>query len=444
MNDPQMRGNQDPVPERWWETFGDATLNALETRARSANLDLRTAALHFAQSRAQRQTIAAQRGPQIDANAGVNRSRESENDATSRLIGAVAPTGSGPLEQLLSAPYNLYQAGFDASWELDLWGRVRRSVEAANADVAASGAALDGVRIDIAAEVAKNYFELRGVQMQLQLADTDLAAATDYSALVQARADGGVVSELEATRQRAVLAGLRAQLPALLDQEAQTLNRLSLLLGEHPGALQAELNDLVDTPAVHKLPDLALGLPSELARRRPDIQEAEARLHSATAAIGVAVADLYPRITLNGNFGFASIAAPDLTDWSSRTWSIGPSLDIPIFDMGRRRSVVTLRNLQQQEAAVAYQQTVLKAWHEIDTALSAYTGERQRNRQLAQRETASSNAYSLAQALREGGETSFLDELAAQRALLSAQRDLADSDRQLAINLIAIYKALGG
>ena len=278
----------------------------------------------------------------------------------------------------------------------------------------------------------------------MHLARTDLAAAQEHLELLQARADVGVTTGLEATRQRALLADLRAHLPELLDQEARTINQLSLLLGERPGALQVEPIGGADTLVARVLPDLALGLPSELARRRPDIRQAEARLHSATAAIGIAVADLYPRITLNGSFGFRAIAAPDLADWGSHIWSVGPSFDIPIFDRGRRHGVVSLRTLQQQEAAVAYQRTVLVAWHEIDTALSGYTSERQRNEQLAKRETDSRDAYGLAHSLFLTALTSFLDELDAQRSMLSAQRDFADSNRQLAIRLVAIYKALGG
>ena len=444
LRDSEMRGNQAPVSERWYEAFDDATLNALQARAKTASPDLRTAALHFAQSRAQRQTAAAQRGPQVNAEAGASRQRESERGASARLISAIAPANGGQLVQLLSDPYNLYHAGFDASWELDLWGRVRRSVEAADADVAASGAALDGVRIGIAAEVARNYFELRAEQEQLRLARADLAAAEEHLELVQARADGGVASDLDAARQRALLAELTAHLPELVDQEARTINQLSLLLGERPGALQTELQARRDTAVAHALPDLALGLPSELARRRPDIRQAEAQLHSATAAVGVAVADLYPRITLSGNFGFEAIDASNLTAWTSRTWAIGPSLSVPIFDRGRRRSVITLRRLQDQEAAVAYQRIVLTAWHEIDTALSSYTAERQRNVQLAERRKDSADAYQLARVRYQNGMTGELDMLDAERTLISAERDYATSQSQLPLRLVAIYKALGG
>jgi outer membrane protein TolC len=273
--------------------------------------------------------------------------------------------------------------------------------------------------------------------------------------LIQARAGGGMNSDLDATRQRALLAGLRARLPQLLELEARTINQLSLLLGERPGALQAELAAGADAsagsnkpaglnaPAAVVLPDLVLGLPSELARRRPDIRQAEAKLHSATASIGVAVADLYPRITLGASFGLESIGSRDLGDWASRRWTVGPSLDLPLFDMGRRRSIVTLRNLQQQEAAVAYQQTVLKAWHEIDTALTAYTAERQRNQQLAEQQIQSGDAYRMARVRYKNGLTSFLDALDAQRKMLAAQRDYVASNSQLAIRFVAVHKALG-
>jgi len=444
LRDPVLRGNQAPVPARWWTRFGDPVLDALEARALSANPDLKTAALRFVQSRTQRGTVAAQGGPRIGANAAATRQRQSENGAETRLIDAIAPTKRDELVQALSEPFNLYQAGFDASWEIDLWGRVRRSIEAADADVASAGAALDGVRLAVAAEVARNYFELRGVQRQLRLTRADLAAGTDSLGLVQARVDGGVASDLDATRQRAALAESRARLPLLVAQEAQMLGQLSLLLGERPGALQVEVSGGADAPGLpHALPDFGLGLPSEVARRRPDIVQAESKLHSATAAIGVAVADFYPRITLNGSFGYESAAADRFSDWGSRRWAVGPSLDIPIFDMGRRRHVVTLRRLQAQEAAVAYQQTVLKAWHEIDTALAGYTAQRQRDEQLAARERHSRDASQLARVRYERGLTSFLEDLDAQRTLLAAQREQADSETQMAVQLVAIFKALG-
>lgn len=445
LNDTTLRSAATSEPQQpWWETFDDPILNTLQARALAANPDLKTAALRFAQSRAQRQMTAAQRGLQLSADGGVVRQRQSENGAGTRLIDILAPPNQDALIQALSEPFTLYQGGFDASWELDLWGRVRRSVEAADANVAGAAAALSGVLLSIQAEVARNYFELRGLQDQVRLTRADIAAAEESLELVQARADGGLTSDLDATRQAALLDDLRSRLPQLLDQEAQTINQITLLLGENPGSLRTELEARNEASAARPLPDLTLGIASEVAQRRPDIRQAEAKLHAATAGIGVAVADLYPRIVLGASFGLESTDSGKFGDWGSRQWSVGPSLSIPLFDQGRRRSEITLRKLEQQRAAVAYQQTVLKAWHEIDTALGSYSAQAQRNAQLVQREANSRAAYELAHVRYENGLTSFLDDLDAQRTLLQAQRDRVSSDSQMAIQLVAIYKAIGG
>jgi NodT family efflux transporter outer membrane factor (OMF) lipoprotein len=433
-----------PMPLGGWKAFNDPLLDRLQERALAANHDLQTAALRFAQSRAQRTTAAAQRGPRLHASAGVTRQRQSETGSSTRLIDALAPSNRDELIGVLSEPHNLYQAGFDASWELDLWGRVRRSVEAADANVSASQALLAQVQLSVQAELARQYFELRSVQRQLRLAQADVTAADESLALVKVRADGGLTTDLDTTRQRAQLADLRARLPVLQQQEAQAVNQITLLTGEHPGALNAELADAGGSAtAPGALPDLALGLPSELAQRPPDIVAAQAQLHAATAQIGVAVADLYPRITLGANFGFESVGSQRFGEWGSRQWRIGPSISLPIFDQGQRRATITLRELQQQEAAVAYQQTVLRAWHEIDAALTAYTAERQRQEQLAQKERSGRDALVLAQARYRNGLTDFVVELDAQRTLLQAQREHAESSRQLAVRLVAVYKALG-
>ncbi|SCK07192.1 efflux transporter, outer membrane factor (OMF) lipoprotein, NodT family [Variovorax sp. HW608] len=428
-----------------WSMFNDPVLDALQARALEANHDLRTAALHFAQSRAQRGIVESQKGIQVNASAGVSRLRLSESGETSRLIGAINPANSAQLLQILSEPHNFYQAGFDASWELDLWGRVSRSIESADAGMAASQAMLAQVQLSVQAEVARHYFELRSVQRQIRLAREDIAAAEETLGLVKARADGGLTTDLDVERQNAQAADLRARLPQLLAQEAQASNQITLLLGERPGALQSQLAPLQgNAAAVATLPDLSLGVPSDMALRRPDIQMAQAQLHAATANVGVAVADLYPRVTIGAKFGLEAVNGDSFSDWGSRTWSIGPSLQLPIFDNGRRRATVELRELQQQEAAVAYQQTVLKAWHEIDDALSAYTAERRRNAQLAVRERSSRDALQLARVRYEHGLTDFLVQLDAERTWLQAQRDYTESSSRLALGLVAVSKALGG
>lgn len=431
-----------------WKAFGDPALDRLQAMVLAGSPDLKTAALRFAQSRAQRANAAAQQGPQLNASAGVTRQRQSETGAATRVLDALGSSASNrdQLIDTLSEPFNLYQAGFDASWEIDLWGRVRRAVEAADADTDAASALLREARLSVQAELARNYFELRGIQRELRIARADVEAVTEALELVQARADGGLVTDLDPVRQRTLLAELLARIPSLLQQEADAMNRITLLAGATPGALNIELigNATGDASDGPRLPDLALGLPAELARRRPDIAAAEAQLHAATARIGVAVADLYPRVTLGAGLGFETVGSDRFGDWGSRQWHVGPSISLPIFDGGRRRSTVELRALQQQEAAVAFQQAVLKAWHEIDSALKGYAAERQRQADLAERERRSRDALVLAHARYAGGLTDFGVELDARRALLQARRDRALSTSRLAVGLVAVYKALGG
>lgn len=436
-----------------WKAFGDPLLDRLQARALAANHDLQTAALRFAQSRVQRTAAAAQQAPQLNAGGSVNRQRQSESGAATRMIDALGSSVANrdQLIRTLSEPYNLYQAGFDASWEIDLWGRVRRSIEAADADAGASAALLRQAQLSVQAEVARSYFELRGAQRELRVAHADIAAAAESLELVQARADGGLVPDLDPTRQRTQLAELKARIPMLLQQEAQAMNQITLLTGASPGTLNAELappsegagNPLAALQAP-PLPELALGLPGDVVRRRPDIAAAEAQLHAATARIGVAVADLYPRVTLGAGFGYESAGSERFGEWGSRQWHVGPSISLPIFDNGRRRSTVNLRELQQQEAAVAFQQAVLKAWHEIDSALSAYAAERQRHAELAERERSSRDALTLAHARYANGLTDFGVELDARRALLQARRDQVQSTSRMAVGMVAVYKALGG
>lgn len=428
------------LPAQWWQAFNDATLDALQRRAFDASPDLRTAALRFAQARAQRSTVAAQHGPEVNASGSATRQRQSEHGASTRMIGIL---GAAPnLNELLAEPFTLYQAGFDASWELDLWGRVRRSVEAADADVDLQAALLDLARLSLASDVARNYFELRTAQRQIRLMREDIAALEGRAALLQARVESGVLDHTDLQRQRAELAALKAQLPPLLAQEAASANQIALLLGERPGALQAELAPR-DTNAPAALPDLAIGLPSEVALRRPDIRAAEARLHGAVASIGVARADLYPSIRLGAKFGFESSLSGEFSDWGGRTWSVGPSLNLPIFDHGRRKATVQLRELQQQEAAVNYQRTVLKAWQEIDDALSAYSAEQQQAQELQIRNDAAIDAYQLAQARYDGGITDFTAVLDAQRGYLQARRDLVGSEGRLSTRYVTVNKAIG-
>ena len=476
--------------------FDDPVLRGLQARALEANFDVRTAALHFAQSRLQRNISASEQGPQVGAKAAASRQRQSENGTATRLIDVVAPAGNrDALVGVLSDPFNVYSAGFDASWELDLWGRVRRSVEAADAQMAGASAVLRDVQMAVAVEVARNYYEVRAAQRQQALLRADIGAASELLELAQIRFKRGLGTDLDVARQQSLLSDQRGRLPGLLEQEAQASNRLTLLTGATPGALQNELSapsvsaDLagsggvsasdaraaasalttaggargvggvggvggaggatgaggasaLDAPFGHT-PDMALGIASDVVARRPDIQSAEARLHAATARIGVAKADLYPRITLGAQFGLESLTGGKFGDWGSRQWSIGPSLSLPLFDNGRRRATVELRELEQQEAAVAYQKTVLQAWHEVDDALSSYTAEHLHLQQLQEREENARTTLQLSTTRYKQGLSDALPVLDAQRSLLAAQRERIQSEAALTQKMLAICKAAG-
>jgi NodT family efflux transporter outer membrane factor (OMF) lipoprotein len=347
------------------------------------------------------------------------------------------------LVEILSEPFTLYQAGFDASWELDLWGRVRRSVESADADVEQQAALLDLTRITSASDVTRAYFELRTAQKQSSLIREDIAALEDRLGLLQARVNAGVIDHLDLERQRAELAGLKARVPALQLQETVSANQIALLVGERPGALAPQLQASAGPLPFAPLPDLALGLPSEVAQRRPDIRAAQARLHNATASIGIAQADLYPSIRLGAKFGYESYLSGEFVDWGSRSWSVGPALNLPIFDHGRRKSIVQLRELQQQEAAVNYQRTVLRAWQEIDDSLTRYAASRQQAQALKVREQSSRDAYELAQAKYRAGTIDFSTVLDIQRVWIQARREVVDSEGQQAIGFASVNKAIG-
>lgn len=416
--------------------FSDPVLARLLAQA-GANPDLKTAALRFAQSRKQRDLAASQRGPQLGVHAGVTRERQSETGAATRMADALAPGSRDALVAVLSDPFTVYQAGFDASWELDLWGRVRRSIEAADAEAGAASAQLRQVQLSVAVEVARNYYQLRAAQHEQALVSEDISAMQQLVKLAAVRQRQGLANAIDTARLEAQLAQQRAALPALLEQEAQALNALSLLTAQAPGALR----DLAGGRTVPPAPDFSAGLPGELLRRRPDVQAAEHRLHAATASIGVARADLYPRITLGLSAGLESLSGSGLDDWGSRQWSIGPSLSLPLFDNGRRRAAVQLRELQQQEAAVNFQKTVLGAWHEMDDALSAYAAERQRQQQWQQRERSTTAALALAQVRQQRGLSDAQPLLDARRAALQAQRERVRSEAALALRLLAICKA---
>jgi NodT family efflux transporter outer membrane factor (OMF) lipoprotein len=403
------------VDTAWWQQLGDEQLTALVTRAAKANLDIRSASNRVGQSQALRQVSGSQELPGISARGGYQRERNSAE-------GLNDPSGMSG-----RAPFELWTGALDASWELDLWGHVRRSVEMADADVQFSQAQRDGVGLSIA---------------RLAVARQNLEIARQSQQLTQTRYENGVTTNLDTANAAALVATIEASLPVLQAQQDRLINALSYLLAEPPGALAQELREPRAIP--HPAPDVPMGLPSELARRRPDIQQSEAALHRATAAIGVAKADFYPRVSLGASFGFQALAGSDLGGWDSRSWSYGPSLYLPIFQGGRLTGTLELREHQQQQAALDYQRVVLAAWHEVDDAMSDYAAEQQHHAALREAVRQNTIALSTARDRYNQGATDFINVLGVQRALLTTQSQLVDSATAAAIDRVRLYRALGG
>ncbi len=452
----------EPIDPNWWSLFHDRELTSLEQRVGAANLNVRLSTIRLAESRSQRQITGADQFPTLTGSGSYTRERVSGKGVVGIFGGAPNPSGSfastggaasgttgrsGAIPSSVGGsttipPFNLWQYGFDASWELDLWGRVRREVESADASLEASADARRNSLLSVLAEVARDYVQLRGQQTQLAIARENIATETQSLQLSRDRFRGGLTTELDVANAAAQLRSTEAQIPMLEEQQDQSINALSFLLGEAPQALRAELVTAAPVPPVP--PRVPVGVPSELARRRPDIRQAEAQLHAATADIGVAVADFYPKITLDGSLGLQALKAKDLGNWAARQYGLGPTISIPIFEGGRLRATLELRKVEQQEAALNYQQTVLQAWHDVDNALTAYADEQRRRDSLAEAVAQNRLAVRLARDRYTQGVEDFLNVLDAERSLLAAQQQLADSSTSVSSNLVQLYKALGG
>jgi NodT family efflux transporter outer membrane factor (OMF) lipoprotein len=438
---------QEPIDPNWWTLFNDSTLTALEQRVAGENLDVQIAALRIEQSRAQYDVARAAGVPNIDGNASYTRQKASNVGVFANApnpLGASGISGStaGGLGSHRLNAFDAFQVGFDASWELDLWGKIRRSVESAGATTEASEETRRDVLLTNLAEVARDYITLRGVQTQLRIAQENAGFARDSLKLTEQRALGGVTTSLDVANASAQLSTTLAQIPALEQQEAELINALSLLLGMPPSGLRTELRTPHAVPPVP--PRVPIGLPSDLARRRPDIREAEADLHAATANIGVAQAAFYPSVTLSGSTGLQAIQFAPLFGFNARQFAMGPTVSVPIFEGGRLKATLHLSEARQKEAAVSYQQIVLRALHEVDNALTAYRSEQTRRQQLIDAVSQNRRALDLARARYTQGVAIFLDVLDAQRTLLSNELLLADSTTTVSANLVVLYKALGG
>ena len=416
----------------WWKSFRDPRLSSLVERLVAQNLDLQTAAERVIQSVAQRQVAVAQGLPHIEGQSSSTYNRQSLNGTLSLLT----PAPGAPAE------YALFHEGLTSSWQLDLFGRVRRAVEAADANTLAAEENRHGVALAAVAELAQSYMQLRGTQNRLEIAKRNLRLSEENVQLVNTRFGNGVATTLDLAQARAQQATIAATLPPLRTLEAEFINAIGLLLGDIPRALEAELRRSQTLPRVpRKVP---VGLPGTLVRRRPDVREAEAKLHEATAQTGVAVANFYPDVTLNGAASVESLHLSNLFSPASTAFAVGPSISIPIFEGGQLRSILTLRESQQREAAILFQKTVLRAWKEVDDALTAYREAQRRRTDIARSVTENRAALQAARQRYSEGAIDFLNVISTQAQLLQSENDLADSDTQIATDLVNLYRALGG
>jgi NodT family efflux transporter outer membrane factor (OMF) lipoprotein len=425
----------------WWSSFGDPQLSGLVESALAQNLDIETAVARVTEARALERAAGAVAMPQVDAQASVTRQRISENAIPSPPGGGQPDGGSGGGFALPGEEFTTWRVGFDAGWEIDLFGRNRRSVEAARARTGTAIWNYQDARVIVAAEVASAYLRLRTLQSQIANAEAELARLERFEQLVAAQARGGLVTGQQAAEQRSAREAAAAAIPQLNARADAEIHALGVLAGTTPDALAS---GLAQPKALPNAPPVPVGLPSDLLRRRPDIRSAERDVAAATADIGVAVADLYPRFSLSAAPALVSTALASLLEWGSRSFNIGAALDWPIFDGGRRRANVDVRTARQQQALIAYRKAVLTALQDVEDSLNNIDGDRNRLAQLEHSLSFAARAEDIARTRFRGGLVTYADVLQAQARRLSLEEQLVETRGALARDTVALFKALGG
>ena len=414
---------------QWWRSFGDAELDALVQQAVQSNFTVRIAESRVREARAERAVVAGGLWPSVGSSVGYSRNRYGGN-------------GFPPLPPGTPLDYNLYSAGFDASWELDVFGGTRRAVEEASDEVGAVQFGERDVLISLLAEVGRNYIEVRGYQERLAIARRDIWVQSDILELTRSRFRSGLSGALDVEQARALLTSTKAEVPPLETALDEAVHHLGVLLGEPPDTLMKEL--AVTRPIPLTPPVVPVGLPADLLERRPDVRRAERELAVATARIGVAKADLFPQFSLTGFAGVDSTSGSNWLDYASRFWSVGPTLRWDLFEAGRIRANVRVQTARQAAALDAYQQVVLVALEETENALVSYAKEQTHRKLLSQTVDADQQALELSTQLYRAGLVDFLRVLDSERSLYAAQDALSRSDQSISLDLVQLYKALGG
>ncbi len=417
----------EPDLQTWWTVFGDDMLNALITKASTNNLDLKTAAARIEQAAALRGVSASQYWPDIVAGGAAN-----------VVQSTTAQTPPGTDRQS-----DLYQAGLSMAWELDLWGRVRRSVESADASLQASIENYRDILVVLYADIATSYIDVRTLQERITLAKNNLEAQLETMELTQNRFDSGLVPALDVSQSQLNSSRTESAIPPLKQSLIEAINRLGVLTGEMPYALLKELEAPQPIPA-STATKIALGVPAELLRQRPDIRRAERELAAQNALIGATQAELYPTLTLPGSLTLEAPSSGDFFSSDNVVYSFGPQLRWNIFSAGRIRNQVDAERAGTKAVRYVYEQTVLLALEEVEGSMAAYANEQDRIGSLETAEEAAQKSVDLVTELYKSGLTDFQNVLNMEQALLEQQDALATSHGQISLNLVSIYKALGG
>jgi NodT family efflux transporter outer membrane factor (OMF) lipoprotein len=407
----------------WWKTLKDQQLSRLIERAETGNRDLRKAAARIREARARRGLSEADRYPTLDASSSVTRSRGS------------ADTGG-------TTTRDLFAAGLDASWEIDLFGSVRRSVEAADADLQAVQEDLGDTLVTLLAEVALNYIDLRTGQARLAVTEASLKSLKETHNLALWRAEAGLGDELAVKQARYNLESARAQIPTLRTAISEAQNRLAILIGEAPGAVHGVLEQPKPLP---KLPvEVTIGVPADLLRQRPDVRRAERELAAQTARIGVATAELYPKLKLSGAIGLEALSFNGLFQAGNIASSGSAGLTWRVFDVGAIRQNIEIQSALQEQSLIAYESAIMGALEEAENAIIAYAQAQQRRQSLVETVRSAMEAVELAKVKYQTGLTDFGNVLEAERSLLNFEDQLAQSDGAIVTNLVKLYKTMGG
>jgi NodT family efflux transporter outer membrane factor (OMF) lipoprotein len=414
----------------WWKNFGDTNLDSLMVTAEQSNLTLRVAEARVREARFEKAVVSGGLWPSVDASGSYSRNRYGAN--------AFPPLGGFGVP----LTYNLYNADFDAAWELDVFGGTRRAVEAANAQIGAAEFGQTNVLVSLLAEVARNYVTARAYQQRLSIAQDNIRVEQQSLDLTTNRFQNGLGSDLDVEQARALLESTEAQVPSLQTGFDESVFHLAVLLGQTPGTLTDAMSAKQPIPLTPPL--VPVGLPSDLLQRRPDVQQAERQLAAATAQIGVAKADLFPKFSLTGVAGLESVSAGNWINYASRYWSAGPTVQWELFEAGSIAANVHVQNARQEQALNNYKEAVLTALEDAENALTAYAREQVRRESLARSVDADRQAVDLSTQLYKNGLTDFLRVLDSETSLYSAQDALVQSDQAVSLDLVQLYKALGG